>query len=462
MRKLLFPIISVVVLLSSLDAWPAVTPFYDRNTWASSAGDITTIRFDGMVPASSRAFYPNPPGLLLQGVTFYGGAVPGLTTTAVDLDPQYYDYGSGVSLESESHSITVILPSGARAFGVDLMTPLSSDAPVTITLNTGESFSTHSLQRPSRAFLGVVSSRPISALTISASGFLLIDNVSLPASAARVFPFRFSPIDFPGGTLTTARSINDRSDIVGSYRVTPPRHALLIRSGQFLPLGPTTFLQTNYSEAFKSNDRGDVVGDYIGDDSAFHGFLLSKGVLTTLDFPGATDTHAFGINSSGTVVGYWDILDANGNTLAYHGFTWNKGTFKEVNFPGSSDSVVTGINASGDLVGAWDSDITSPIGHAFVCSHERCFSFDVPVPGATISQPNDINAEGELVGIWIDADGGEHGFFVTGESFTTLDYPGASLTSAWGINSAGELVGNYNIGGGPSHGFLAQPNNKAK
>lgn len=86
----------------------------------------------------------------------------------------------------------------------------------------------------------------------------------------------------------------------------------------------------------------------------------------------------------------------------------------------------------------------------------------MPVPGATISQPNDINAEGELVGIWIDADGGEHGFFVTGESFTTLDYPGASLTSAWGINSAGELVGNYNIGDGPSHGFLAQPNNKAK
>jgi hypothetical protein len=46
--------------------------------------------------------------------------------------------------------------------------------------------------------------------------------------------------------------------------------------GNFLPLGPTTLLQTNYSEAFKSNDRGDVVGDYIGGDSAFHGFLLSK------------------------------------------------------------------------------------------------------------------------------------------------------------------------------------------
>jgi hypothetical protein len=463
MRKLFFPIVSVLLLLSSLNAWSAATPFHDRNTWASSvARDVTTITFEGMVAASSRAFYPSPPGLLLQGVTLYGGAVPGLMTTAVDLDPAYYDYGSGVSLESESHSITVILPSGTRAFGVDLMTPFSSGVPVTITLNTGESFSTLSLARPSRSFLGVISNTQISSLTISTPGFLLIDNVSLPASAARPAPFRLSSIDFPGGTLTTARSINDRSDIVGAYRVTPPRHTLLIRSGQFLPLGPGTFLQTNYSEAFKSNDRGDVIGQYIGDDSIIHGFSLTKGTLTTLDFPGASDTYPFGINNSGTVVGYWDILDANGNALAYHGFTWNDGTFKEVNFPGSADSVITGINARGDLVGAWDSDITSPIGHAFFCSRGQCSSFDVPVPGATISQPNDINAQGQMVGTWIDADGGEHGFFMNGASFTTLDYPGASFTTAWGINSAGELVGDYSIEGGPSHGFLAQPVNKAK
>jgi uncharacterized membrane protein len=274
-------------------------------------------------------------------------------------------------------------------------------------------------------------------------------------------PFRFSSIDFPGGTLTTARSINDRSDIVGAYRITPPRHALLARSGQFLPLGPNTILQINNSEAFKSNDRGDVTGQYVGDDFFVHGFVFTKGALITLDFPGASDTYPFGINNSGTVVGYWDILDADGNTLAYHGFTWDNGTFKEANFPGSADSVVTGINARGDLVGAWDSDITSPTGHGFLCSHGQCSSFDVPVPGATISQPNDINAQGQIVGIWIDAYGGEHGFFMTGASFTTLDYPGASLTSVWGINSAGELVGNYNVGG-PSHGFLAQPGNKAK
>ncbi len=77
--------------------------------------------------------------------------------------------------------------------------------------------------------------------------------------------FTFTSIDFPGGTLTTARGINNHGEIVGAYRVVPPRHALLIKAGQFIPLAPTTVLGTNYSEAFKSNDRGSVVGQFIGD-----------------------------------------------------------------------------------------------------------------------------------------------------------------------------------------------------
>jgi len=39
------------------------------------------------------------------------------------------------------------------------------------------------------------------------------------------------------------------------------------------------------------------------DDIACHGFLLSKGVLTTFDYPGASDTYAASINEFGTIVG---------------------------------------------------------------------------------------------------------------------------------------------------------------
>jgi hypothetical protein len=48
-------------------------------------------------------------------------------------------------------------------------------------------------------------------------------------------------------------------------------------------------LGTNFSQARDINDLGDIVGQFVGDDGFFHGFLLSKGVLTTLDFPGARE-----------------------------------------------------------------------------------------------------------------------------------------------------------------------------
>jgi len=283
--------------------------------------------------------------------------------------------------------------------------------------------------------------------------------LALVASASA--QFTFTPIDFPGATLTTARGINNQGDIVGSYRIVPPRHALLIQGGNFIPLVPTSVLGTNFSEAFKSNDRGDVVGQFTGNDGFVHGFLLSDGVVTTLDFPGASDTYAFGINESGTVVGYWDLLDAGGNVLVYHGFIFKDGGFAEVNFPGSGDTAALGINARGDIVGVWDSGVTSPTGHGFVCSQKGdCSSFDVP--GATITQADDINAQGQIVGTYIDSGGAQHAFLDDGGNFASFDFPGARATAAWGINSAGQIVGTYRNAGNVPHGFLAQPDNKAK
>jgi len=291
--------------------------------------------------------------------------------------------------------------------------------------------------------------------------FSLLAFILLAAAASAYAQFTFTSIDFPGSTFTLTRGINNHGDIVGAYRIEPPRHALLIKAGQFIPLAPTTILGTNFSDAFKINDRGDIVGQFIGDDGFFHGFLLSKGVLTTLDFPDATQTLAFGINESGTVVGAWDLLDADGNLLAEHGFTWKNGAFTEVNFPGSVDSAVLGINARGDLVGDWDAGLGSQT-HGFVCSDGQCFSFDVPFPGSIYTQPDDINALGHITGIYIDADDMLHGFLAVGANFTSLDFPDATGTSGWGINSAGQIVGIYGAADDSVHGYLAQPNNKAK
>jgi len=274
--------------------------------------------------------------------------------------------------------------------------------------------------------------------------------------------FTFTSLDYPGGTLTTARGINDHGQIVGAYRILPPRHALLIENGQYIPLAPNTVLGATYSEAFKINDRGDVVGVFLDVNGFSHGFLLRKGVVTTLDFPGASETLALGINASGTVVGYWDVLDANGNLLAIHGYTWKGGSFTQFDFPGATDTSLFGINARGDVVGGWDTGVTSPIEHGFICSNKQCTTFDVPVAGATITQGDDINAHGDIAGGWVDAGGALHGFLLADGNFTSLDFPGATTTIAFGINAAGQIVGRYVAADGSIHGFLAQPQNIGK
>jgi len=291
---------------------------------------------------------------------------------------------------------------------------------------------------------------------------LLVAVAFLASATSASAQFTFSSLDYPGATLTRGRGINDHGEIVGGYRTVPPGHAYLFKAGQFVPLAPATVLGTNQSQAFKNNDRGDVVGGYTDDNEVLHGFLLRKGVLTTIDFPAASDTLALGINESGTVVGYWDILDPNGDPVAIHGFIWNNGTFSQIDFPGAGATYLYGINARGDIVGEWDSDIFGTVVHGFVLTKEHFITIDVPFAGSSYTQANDISAKGSIVGTWIDADGVSHGFLAEGAKFTSIDYPGSIGTTAWGINSAGQMVGNWFDSSLNTHGWVATPANKGK
>jgi len=291
--------------------------------------------------------------------------------------------------------------------------------------------------------------------------FMLVAVALLVSVTSTSAQFTFTSLDFPGSTLTTGRGINNHGEIVGAYRLEPPRHAYLFKAGQFAPLAPSTVLGANFSEAYKNNDRGDIVG-YFQDDIGSHGFLLHEGVVTTLDFPTASETLALGINEAGTVVGFWNIRDADGNLLAVHGFIWKDSTFSQIDFPGAAATYLYGINARGDIVGEWDSDIFGTIVHGFVLTKGQFITIDVPFAGASYTQANDINAQGSIVGTWIDGDGVPHGFLAEGAKFTSIDYPGSVGTTEWGINSAGQMVGNWFDSDGNTHGWVATPDNKGK
>ena len=295
---------------------------------------------------------------------------------------------------------------------------------------------------------------------------LVLLAVVLLASATFAYAqFTYCSIDDPAGYGTRVRGINNTGQIVGSYVYDQygDVHALLIQNGQFIPLGPNTILQTEYSDAYKINDRGDVVG-IVCDEVACHGFLLHKGVVTTLDYPGASDTYATSINESGNIIGYWDLYDNQGNFLYEQGFTYKNGNFTELTYPGSGDTSAVGNNDFDVVVGIWDTGPTATTGSGFVEWLGQFISFQAPFPDVAYTQGDGINDFGLIVGQEYTATeyANElgHGFLSIGPHFTQLNYPGAMETTAWGINLAGQMVGNWYDSNYDAHGWLIRPFNK--
>lgn len=98
------------------------------------------------------------------------------------------------------------------------------------------------------------------------------------------------------------------------------------------------------------NNVGDVAGFYNKTASQVDAFLrLHSGRFTTIAFPGAAMTQAFGVNDSGEVVGTYTV--GTGDAAVTHGFTWLAGRFASVDIGGASSTTINGVNNEGDLVG---------------------------------------------------------------------------------------------------------------
>ena len=265
--------------------------------------------------------------------------------------------------------------------------------------------------------------------------------------------FTYTSLEFPGADSTRIFGINDKHEIVGSYQSPPQNHAVLVAKGHFIPLAPTSLLGTNASTARAINNRGDVVGTYTDSQGTMHGFLLRKGIVTTIDYPSATSTAALGINDSGTIVG--SFFDISG---IQRGFVLRADVFTEIDMPGAVDTTPFSINSRGDIAGSWDNGNINTFGHGFVLTKAGQFiSVDAPDAAPESTLVLGINDWGAIVGLYVDKQTqAGHGFLAIGSHFTTLDFPGAFLTVSWGINNADEVVGTYNKPGLHA-GYLAVP-----
>jgi probable HAF family extracellular repeat protein len=124
----------------------------------------------------------------------------------------------------------------------------------------------------------------------------------------------FPQIEVPGAMSTLALGINDRGQIVGTFRdAEGVLRGFLLDQGVFTPIDVDVPGATR-TEPTGINNRGQIVGNFTDAKGVRRGFLLDQGVFTPIDVPGATSTVVYGINAHGQIAGFF--VDARG----MHGF----------------------------------------------------------------------------------------------------------------------------------------------
>lgn len=283
-------------------------------------------------------------------------------------------------------------------------------------------------------------------LLLSTSTILLL--AGTPALAQR---FTFSSVDapYPGTFQTHASGVNNQGQVVGWYFTIPTAlvpHGFVMTDGSFSTIDFDPQCCTDFHDI---NNRSQVVG-YGGTRDGVS-FVFDAGHFSVFSVPGATVTDGTGINDAGDIVG-------SVNTPAgVAGFLRRAGTFSFISVPGARETSAIGINNDGDIVGSFFTSVSDG-GHGFLLRNGSFSTVDFP--GAHHTALTDINNWGEMAGWYSDSASPEHlhGILVREEGVYVVDFPGSVSTAIDGINDNGELVGSYTDSQGATHGFIAKIN----
>lgn len=244
------------------------------------------------------------------------------------------------------------------------------------------------------------------------------------------------------------------------------------------------------------NPRGDVVGFYIDTAGIQHGFLLTDGTFTTIDFPlaGVRNTSANGINAQGEIVGQYllpinpnappdspvycpnNLANGSADPACIKAFHYRRGDYSTVMFPGHPGAIAQRITPDGDIYGCLhDHDLgMSMFGSAWTRSFGAKNSvvvqdtFSLSDGGGELSDPMGVpmsmnngatpGGAQTIVGFFVDMKNTQHGYVVQNGMLRTYD-PTAdtNLTAIWDMNPGEQFVGAYRKAGelaAKRHGFM--------
>jgi hypothetical protein len=255
----------------------------------------------------------------------------------------------------------------------------------------------------------------------------------------------------PLGTAAMALGINSAGTVVGFDGTV---------NAFSLPMGgtPVNIIASANTPAmaFGINDHGTVVGQ-LTNGSGTPGFILNNGSVTLVNAPTGSNqdiVNAQGINDKGLVVGFYVGNDGN-----QHGFTANASSASMGMVTGTAVmdptiphtpgepvgttfvfSQILGINDSGIAVGYYGDSTLSQHGYFYNTNTGKYTFLDDPSAafnnGVEVTQITGITNSGEISGFYTDANGLMHGFiaFSVPEP-TSLALFGVGITTALGFAS---------------------------
>jgi len=186
--------------------------------------------------------------------------------------------------------------------------------------------------------------------------------------------------------------------------------------------------------AYGINANGDVVGTYVDQNGTNHGFRLTAGQYMSIDPPGSLFTEARGINANGDIVGDYVAKDGN-----LHGFFLGPDGFKDISVSGHLNTIPVKISAEGVIVGCYHDTDTMGTMHGWVRNEDGLTVFPTPA-----SMNNGITPRGDVAGFYTDLmTMHTHGYIFSKDATTQVDFPGSSATRVWDLNPRREAVGFY-------------------
>jgi hypothetical protein len=247
---------------------------------------------------------------------------------------------------------------------------------------------------------------------------------------------------------TQAYGINSYGTVVGGtvgkYGTTTPAPAFVRNpSGRI-----STFrYQNQYTTFTRRNARNVTVGYYEDSSSHYHGIVVYRSKVVTINYPKASDTFPLGINYAGTIVGYYTAP----GSIHVHGFELKNKKFTTIQFPKSVNTVVESINDSGVMIGSeWPG---SGVYEGFVLAGGTFVTLkDSKATGATL--PYDINNAGTIVGDYF-AGVNPQSFMYSKRTFKDIVVPNATQANTHGVNGNNYVTGEAYPSNGSSYDFIA-------